>query len=134
MSRAPLASLQDYKQRMGWTFPWYSSYDSDFNYDFHATVDERVAPVQIFHLTDAELAAAGMPYDQSMRGDWPGLSVFLILKTGPQRESHGSALIVGARPVRRVRIRSYDGGSGKYFGPSSSGSRRSPHSRGMPRY
>ena len=34
MSRAPLAKLQAYKQRMGWSFPWASSYGSDFNYDF----------------------------------------------------------------------------------------------------
>jgi predicted dithiol-disulfide oxidoreductase (DUF899 family) len=35
ISRAPLAQLQAYKQRMGWSFPWASSFDSDFNYDFH---------------------------------------------------------------------------------------------------
>ena len=34
VSRAPLAKLQGYKQRMGWTFPWASSLSSDFNYDF----------------------------------------------------------------------------------------------------
>jgi len=33
-----------------------------------------------------------------------------------------------------VRTRGYNGGSGKYFGPLLSGSRRSSHSRGMPRY
>ena len=36
VSRAPLVKLQAYKQRMGWSFPWASSYDSDFNYDFQA--------------------------------------------------------------------------------------------------
>jgi predicted dithiol-disulfide oxidoreductase (DUF899 family) len=35
VSRAPLAKLQAYKRRMGWRFPWASSSDSDFNYDFH---------------------------------------------------------------------------------------------------
>jgi predicted dithiol-disulfide oxidoreductase (DUF899 family) len=34
VSRAPLAKLQAYKRRMGWTFPWASSFDSDFNFDF----------------------------------------------------------------------------------------------------
>jgi predicted dithiol-disulfide oxidoreductase (DUF899 family) len=33
------------RERMGWTFPWYSSHGSDFNYGFHATIDDRVAPV-----------------------------------------------------------------------------------------
>ncbi|HVE15261.1 MAG TPA: DUF899 domain-containing protein [Chthoniobacterales bacterium] len=37
VSRAPLATLQAYKQRMGWRFPWASSSESDFNYDFHAS-------------------------------------------------------------------------------------------------
>jgi len=34
VSRAPLAKLQAYKKRMGWTFPWSSSFRSDFNFDF----------------------------------------------------------------------------------------------------
>jgi predicted dithiol-disulfide oxidoreductase (DUF899 family) len=34
VSRAPLAILQEYKRRMGWTFPWASSFGSDFNSDF----------------------------------------------------------------------------------------------------
>jgi len=37
VSRAPLAQLQGYKRRMGWSFPWASSFDSDFNYDFHVS-------------------------------------------------------------------------------------------------
>src|SRR5213595_3840136 len=37
VSRAPLAKLQAYKRRMGWSFPWASSFDTDFNYDFRVT-------------------------------------------------------------------------------------------------
>jgi predicted dithiol-disulfide oxidoreductase (DUF899 family) len=37
VSRAPLAKLQAYKQRMGWGFPWASSFESDFNYDFQVS-------------------------------------------------------------------------------------------------
>jgi len=37
VSRAPLQKLQAYKQRMGWTFPWASSHDTDFNYDFNVS-------------------------------------------------------------------------------------------------
>ena len=40
VSRAPLAKLQAYKRRMGWTFPWASSRGSDFNYDFNTSVTE----------------------------------------------------------------------------------------------
>lgn len=44
VSRAPLAKLEAYKAEKGWDRPWYSSFDSDFNYDFHATIDANVAP------------------------------------------------------------------------------------------
>ena len=40
VSRAPLAKLQAYKKRMGWSFPWASSFGSDFNFDFDAGVSE----------------------------------------------------------------------------------------------
>src|SRR5205823_9217095 len=41
VSRAPLAKLQAYKRRMGWSFPWASSLDSDFNYDFDVSTTEE---------------------------------------------------------------------------------------------
>lgn len=41
VSRAPLATLQAYKQRMGWTFPWASSFGSDFNFDFNVSFTEQ---------------------------------------------------------------------------------------------
>ena len=37
VSRAPLAKIEAYKQRMGWSFPWVSSYQSDFNFDYHVS-------------------------------------------------------------------------------------------------
>jgi predicted dithiol-disulfide oxidoreductase (DUF899 family) len=41
VSRAPLAKLQAYKRRMGWSFPWASSFGSDFNYDFQVSFTEE---------------------------------------------------------------------------------------------
>jgi predicted dithiol-disulfide oxidoreductase (DUF899 family) len=41
ISRAPLAKLQDFKRRMGWTFPWASSFGSDFNFDFNVSFTEE---------------------------------------------------------------------------------------------
>jgi predicted dithiol-disulfide oxidoreductase (DUF899 family) len=41
VSRAPLAKLQAFKRRMGWTFPWASSLDTDFNFDFKVRVTEE---------------------------------------------------------------------------------------------
>lgn len=40
VSRAPLAKLQAYKRRLGWTFPWASSHAGDFNHDFSVSVTE----------------------------------------------------------------------------------------------
>jgi predicted dithiol-disulfide oxidoreductase (DUF899 family) len=83
VSRAPYAKIAAFRERMGWTFPWYSSYGGDFNYDFHATLDDRVAPVLLHFRTEAELAEAGTPWTggpwtESMRGtELPGISAFL---------------------------------------------------------
>ena len=41
VSRAPLAKLQAFKRRMGWSFPWASSFDTDFNYDFQVAHTEE---------------------------------------------------------------------------------------------
>jgi len=41
VSRAPLAKLQAFKRRMGWNFPWASSFGSDFNFDFNASITEE---------------------------------------------------------------------------------------------
>ena len=39
VSRAPYEKLAAYRTRMGWDLPWYSSYGSEFNYDFEVTID-----------------------------------------------------------------------------------------------
>jgi predicted dithiol-disulfide oxidoreductase (DUF899 family) len=75
VSRAPLSKLETHKARMGWTYPWYSSFGSDFNYDFHVTSDEAVAPVEYNYRDRAALEQAGMTY--VLGGENPGLSVFL---------------------------------------------------------
>ena len=41
VSRAPLAAIQAYKRRMGWTFPWASSFGTDFNFDFDVSTTEE---------------------------------------------------------------------------------------------
>ena len=83
VSRAPYGKLAAFRERMGWEFPWYSSYGSSFNYDFHATLDDRVAPVLLHFRTEAELAEVGTPWTggpwtEDMRGsELPGISAFL---------------------------------------------------------
>ena len=41
VSRAPIAAIQAYKRRMGWSFPWASSLGSDFNFDFNVSITEE---------------------------------------------------------------------------------------------
>jgi predicted dithiol-disulfide oxidoreductase (DUF899 family) len=69
VSRAPLAKLEAYKRERGWTFPWYSSHGSDFNYDFHVTLDESVAP--------AEYNFSSGPIEGDRPMELPGRSSFL---------------------------------------------------------
>jgi predicted dithiol-disulfide oxidoreductase (DUF899 family) len=74
VSRAPIEKIERFKVRKGWTFPWYSSYGSDFNYDFHVTLDEAVAPVEYNYRSAAEWAEHGLP---DLRGELHGTSAFL---------------------------------------------------------
>ncbi|KOX24112.1 hypothetical protein ADL05_00485 [Nocardiopsis sp. NRRL B-16309] len=76
VSRAPFAKIQEYRKRKGWDFPYYSSADSDFNYDYHVTLDESVAPIQINYRSKEEHEAAVGPWD-IWGSELPGVSVFL---------------------------------------------------------
>ena len=76
VSRAPIGKIEPFRQRMGWTFPWYSSHGSDFNYDFHATHDESVTPIEYNFRTPQELIDTGQPYF-ARPGEQGGVSVFL---------------------------------------------------------
>jgi predicted dithiol-disulfide oxidoreductase (DUF899 family) len=66
VSRAPLAKLERYKAEKGWTFAWYSSHGSDFNYDFGVTLDPAVGP-PVYNYRE-------LP---GYTGELPGLSAFL---------------------------------------------------------
>ena len=75
ISRAPLATIEPFRARMGWTFPWLSSSGNSFNYDFHVTLDAALGSVEYNYASVPELVRRGeMPYE---RGEMPGLSVFL---------------------------------------------------------
>jgi predicted dithiol-disulfide oxidoreductase (DUF899 family) len=89
VSRAPLARLQAYKRRMGWSFPWASSFESDFNYDFQVSFtpeQQRSGTVQYnFHAMDtssevtdeAALAVYGTDAATATR-EAPGMSSFAL--------------------------------------------------------
>ena len=94
VSRAPLAKLQAYKRRMGWTFPWASSLGSDFNFDFNVSFTEehqREGGIEYNyerggHAMDAtpipepvaELAAVCGTDAPTYSRDRPGMSAFVL--------------------------------------------------------
>jgi predicted dithiol-disulfide oxidoreductase (DUF899 family) len=94
VSRAPLAKLQAYKRRMGWTFPWASSHGGDFNFDFNVAFTEaqqREGRIEYNyerggHAMDAavvpepvaQFAATCGTDARTYSRDRPGLSAFVI--------------------------------------------------------
>jgi predicted dithiol-disulfide oxidoreductase (DUF899 family) len=94
VSRAPLAKLQAYQRRMGWTFPWASSVGSDFNFDFNVSFTEeqqREGAVEYNyrhggHAMDATPVAGPVAQFAAMCGtdartyarDRPGMSAFVL--------------------------------------------------------
>jgi predicted dithiol-disulfide oxidoreductase (DUF899 family) len=55
VSRAPLGEIKPFKQRMGWSVPWVSSFGSDFNRDFGVTIDDRETFGLSVFLRDGEM-------------------------------------------------------------------------------
>jgi predicted dithiol-disulfide oxidoreductase (DUF899 family) len=76
VSRAPLAKLQAYQRRMGWRFPWVSSFGSDFNADFHVSFSQE------------ELARGAVQYNftrtpsEQAHDELPGFSAFIRDEAG----------------------------------------------------
>jgi predicted dithiol-disulfide oxidoreductase (DUF899 family) len=95
VSRAPLAQLRAFKQRMGWSFPWASSFDSDFNYDFQAAytkgewesgaVEYNFRPMDLrpasgeerARLNEFAASMVGTDYE-TYRREGPGMSAFVL--------------------------------------------------------
>ncbi len=75
IARAPQAKLKAYAEAMGWDIPLYSSFGGDFNYDFHATTDEKVAPSEYNYRPRADHIANNEPWFAD--GEHHGVSVFL---------------------------------------------------------
>ena len=68
VSRAPLAEIEAFKQRMGWSFEWVSSHESGFNHDFHVSfTEEQVASGKVeYNFTEQSFGST----------EAPGISVF----------------------------------------------------------
>jgi len=88
VSRAPLAKLQAYKKRMGWSFPWASSLGSEFNYDFNVSFTEEQQRSGNVYYNYSKIGAPAGPHVElaaSVGTDWPayiretpGMSAFAL--------------------------------------------------------
>jgi predicted dithiol-disulfide oxidoreductase (DUF899 family) len=78
VSRAPLEKLEKWKAQHGWDIPWYSSFASDFNYDFGVTIDESRGSRTYNYRTKEEFEAMGDSFfDSPQPFEMPGQSCFL---------------------------------------------------------
>jgi predicted dithiol-disulfide oxidoreductase (DUF899 family) len=80
ISRAPWEKLQCYQKEQGWTWPWYSSFENSFNYDFHVTQDNSVVSIQYNYRQKEELEARQAVEPHAIKGETHGLSVFFRLE------------------------------------------------------
>jgi len=74
VSRGPLAKLQAYKRRLGWTFPWASSLGVDFNFDFNVSLTEeqqREGAVEYNYRREPALTVRGIGDALTKRGEGP---------------------------------------------------------------
>jgi predicted dithiol-disulfide oxidoreductase (DUF899 family) len=70
VSRAPMEKIAAYKTRMGWTFPWVSSFNNRFNFDYHVSfAPEQLAAGKVFYNFRETVAA-------DAHDELPGLSAF----------------------------------------------------------
>ena len=107
VSRAPLAEIETFRKRMGWRFPWVSSYGSDFNYDFHVS------------FTDAEMARGKVYYNYEVE-EFPSQEdarrqrvlqgrgrrdLSHLFELRPRRSTCSSAPIISSTSRRRAATR-----------------------------
>ncbi len=112
VSRAPLVEIEAYKRRMGWRFPWVSSFGSDFNADFHVSFSkEELATGSVFYNfteTPAERAFDELPglsafcrdedgqvfhtYSSYARGSEELIGTLMILDRAPKGRNEGTIM------------------------------------------
>ena len=93
VSRAPLAKIQAYQRRMGWTFPWASSYGSDFNDDFSV------------HFTEEQQRDGGIEYNYQREPAWQSRSDEGMASRMPGTPVGDNAAMTGTDPATYTRER-----------------------------
>lgn len=110
VSRAPLAEIEGFRKRMGWNFKWLSSFESDFNYDFHVSfTQDEIAQGKVFYNFEVrdlpfnieEMSGVSVFYKETSgdifhtysthaRGDEGGLTTYFYLDLTPKgRDENG---------------------------------------------
>jgi predicted dithiol-disulfide oxidoreductase (DUF899 family) len=99
VSRAPVEKIAAFKKRMGWSkdIPWYSSLGSDFNYDFHVTMDEHKVPLS-YNYVPGEVMKKEPRFNHRLKGEQSGYSVFYKTDNGDILHTYGTF----ARGIERV--------------------------------
>jgi predicted dithiol-disulfide oxidoreductase (DUF899 family) len=87
VSRAPVDKLTAYRRRMGWSFPWASSLDSDFNYDFNTSfTEEQMRGVVDYNFADRDMSIVetlGPDSPARQHGASAGVDVKTFLREAP---------------------------------------------------
>ena len=102
VSRAPLTEIEAFKKRMGWTFKWVSSYESDFNFDFHVSFRQQdIVNGEVYYNYDMqpylseessgnsafykdEEGKIFQAYSAYARGGEPGITTYMLLDLMPK--------------------------------------------------
>ena len=124
VSRAPLEKLRQYQAKMGWTIPWYSSYGSDFNYDYQATADKERQQFVYNYKEQPDLL------EDEDSTELPGFSFFL--RDGDQvfhtysTWARGTDTVGSAYSFLDLTALGRSGGVGGAQGPRAQAARRGP--------
>jgi predicted dithiol-disulfide oxidoreductase (DUF899 family) len=116
VSRAPLAKVQAYERRMGWTFPWASSFRSDFNLDFKVHITEeqqRTGDIEYNYRREAPTGEPPAEFRKWLRGtdapmserERPGLRPAGSPPLVPRRSAAQDRRSAFAAATERLRIR-----------------------------
>jgi len=144
VSRAPLAEIEAFKKRMGWSFKWVSSFETDFNYDYHVSFrQEEIAQGKVFYnfeLHDLPFNIEEMSglsvfcrdisgdifhtYSCHARGDEGGLTTYFYLDLTPKgRDENGPTYTLAdwVRHHDRYEAGGHVAPSGRYVAPPAAG-------------
>ncbi len=140
VSRAPIEEIEAFKKRMGWTFPWVSSFNNDFNFDFHVSfrpedvVDGKVYynyGMQPYNGDEASGDSAFYKdehgklfhtYSSFARGGENQISTYMILDTAPLGRNEVNNLTNWVRHHDRYNAGGYVDQTGRYVAEKNNNS------------